>query len=108
MRRPYATRPAAAVAANANTFVVTHVRHAPQQAPTAGVRSLALLSNGSARTLVLSSIRQSYAGSEFAQDAQVRQVPPLLVQVEAVADEQLVGHDEADVAHRQVVDEPAV
>jgi len=35
-------------------------------------------------------------------------MPPLFVQVEPVADEELVRHDEADVAHRQVVDEPAV
>jgi hypothetical protein len=39
---------------------------------------------------------------------QVGQLPVALVQVEAVADEELVGDDEADVAHRQVVDEPPV
>jgi hypothetical protein len=39
---------------------------------------------------------------------QVREVAVALVQVEAVADEQLVGHREADVAHGKVLDEPAV
>jgi hypothetical protein len=38
----------------------------------------------------------------------VGQVPVALVEVEAVADEVLVGDGEADVAHRQVLDEPAV
>ncbi len=39
---------------------------------------------------------------------QVRQRAVALVEVEAVADEQLVRDDEADVAHRQVVHETAV
>jgi hypothetical protein len=39
---------------------------------------------------------------------QVGQVPVPLVEVEPVADEQLVRDGEADVAHRQLVDEPAV
>ena len=39
---------------------------------------------------------------------QVRQVPVPLVDVEAVADEELVRDGEADVPHRQVLDEPAV
>ena len=38
----------------------------------------------------------------------VRQVAPALVQVEAVADEELVGHGEADVVDRQILDEPAI
>src|SRR6266540_6248887 len=41
-------------------------------------------------------------------NVQIRQVPEALVQVEAVAHEQLVGHGEADVADRQVVDETPV
>jgi hypothetical protein len=39
---------------------------------------------------------------------QVRQVAVPLVQVESVADEQLVGDREADVGDRQVLDEPSV
>ena len=39
---------------------------------------------------------------------QVGQVAEALVEVEAVADEELVGDREADVADRQVVDEPPV
>ena len=39
---------------------------------------------------------------------EVRQVPVALVEVEAVADEELVRYGEADVAHGQVVDEPPV
>ena len=52
--------------------------------------------------------RAGTAGSGLAEDVQVRQVPVALVQVEAVADEELVGDGEADVPDRQVVDEPAV
>jgi hypothetical protein len=39
---------------------------------------------------------------------QVRQVAVALVEVEAVADEELVGDGEADVADGQLVDEAAV
>ena len=39
---------------------------------------------------------------------EVRQIPKLLVEVEAVADEELVGDREAHVADRQIVDEPSV
>ena len=39
---------------------------------------------------------------------QVGQVPVALLEVEPVADEQLVGDGEADVAHGEVVHEPAV
>jgi hypothetical protein len=39
---------------------------------------------------------------------QVGQIPEALVQVEAVADEELVGNGEADVAHREVLDQPPV
>src|SRR5262249_43306334 len=39
---------------------------------------------------------------------ELREVPVPLVQVEAVADEKLVRNDEADVADREIVDEPAV
>jgi hypothetical protein len=39
---------------------------------------------------------------------QIRQVPVALADVEAVADEELVGHREADVADGQVVDEAPV
>jgi hypothetical protein len=39
---------------------------------------------------------------------EVRQVPEPLLEVEAVADEQLVRHGETDVAHGQVVDETPV
>jgi hypothetical protein len=38
----------------------------------------------------------------------VREVAVALVQVEAVADEELVGNGEADVAHREVLDEAAI
>ena len=41
-------------------------------------------------------------------EVQVGQVAVALVEVEAVADEELVGDGEADVADRQVVDEAAV
>jgi hypothetical protein len=39
---------------------------------------------------------------------EVGQVPVPLVEVEAVSDEELVGNREADVAQREVVDEPPV
>ena len=39
---------------------------------------------------------------------EVGQAAVALVEVEAVADEELVGNGEADVADRQVIDEPAV
>jgi hypothetical protein len=39
---------------------------------------------------------------------EVGQRPVALVEVEAVADEELVGNDEADVPHGEVVDEPPV
>jgi hypothetical protein len=39
---------------------------------------------------------------------EIRQIPVPLVEVEAVADEELVGNGEADVANRQVVDQAAV
>jgi hypothetical protein len=39
---------------------------------------------------------------------EVREIPEPLIQIEAVADEQLVGDREADVAHRKVFHEPAV
>jgi hypothetical protein len=39
---------------------------------------------------------------------QVGQVPVPLVEIEAVADEELVGNREPDVPHGEVVDEPAV
>ena len=39
---------------------------------------------------------------------QVRQVAVLLLDVEAVADEELIRDREADVANREVLDEPAV
>ena len=39
---------------------------------------------------------------------EIRQVPVALLELEAVADEELVGDREADVAHGQVVDEPPV
>ena len=42
------------------------------------------------------------------QDPEVGQLPPPFLQVEAVADEELVGHDEADVAHRDVLHETPV
>ena len=42
------------------------------------------------------------------EDVQVGQVPVPLVDVEAVADEELVRDGEADVAHRQVLDEAPV
>ena len=43
-----------------------------------------------------------------ADEAQIRQVAVALVELEAVADEELVGDREADVADGQVVDEPPV
>ena len=43
-----------------------------------------------------------------ADDVEVREVPVALAQVEAVADEEVVRCGEADVAHRQVVDESPV
>ena len=46
--------------------------------------------------------------AELADEPQVGQVPVALPELEAVADEELVGDGEADVAHRQVVDEAAV
>jgi hypothetical protein len=39
---------------------------------------------------------------------EVREVPVLLVEVEAKPHEQLVGDGEPDIAHGQVLDEPAV
>ncbi len=42
------------------------------------------------------------------QDVQVGQVPVALLQIEPIADEQLVGHCEAHVPDGEVVDEPAV
>ena len=42
------------------------------------------------------------------QEAQVGQLAPPLLEIEAVADEELVRHDEADVADREIVDESAV
>src|SRR5262249_10332046 len=39
---------------------------------------------------------------------QVREVPVALVQVEAVADEELVGDGEADVPNGEILDQPAV
>jgi hypothetical protein len=42
------------------------------------------------------------------EEAEIRQVPVALVEVEAVADEELVGHREAHVAHGKIVDEPPV
>jgi hypothetical protein len=41
-------------------------------------------------------------------DSQVRKAPEPPLQVEPVADEEVVGHGEADVAERDVVDEPPV
>ena len=41
-------------------------------------------------------------------DAEVRKAPPAVVEVEAVADEELVGHREARVAEREVVDEASI
>jgi hypothetical protein len=35
-------------------------------------------------------------------------VPVALIEVEAVADEELIGHGEAHITHREVVDEPPV
>ena len=46
--------------------------------------------------------------AELADEPQVGEVPVALAQLEAVADEELVRNGEADVAHRQVVDEAAV
>ena len=49
------------------------------------------------------------AGSSSAtHDVEVRQRAPALVEPEPVAGKQLVGHGEADVLERDVVDEPAV
>jgi hypothetical protein len=39
---------------------------------------------------------------------EIREIPMLLVEIEAVADEELVRDDEADVANGQVVDEATV
>ena len=39
---------------------------------------------------------------------QVREVPIALVEIEAVADEELVRHGKAHVAHREILDEAAV
>jgi hypothetical protein len=41
-------------------------------------------------------------------DPHVREAPEPSLQVESVADEEVVGHREADVAERDVVDEPTV
>jgi hypothetical protein len=41
-------------------------------------------------------------------DPHVREAPESALQVEPVADEEVVGHGEADVAERDVVDEPPV
>jgi hypothetical protein len=41
-------------------------------------------------------------------DPQVREAPEPSLQVEPVADEEVIGHGEADVAERDVVDEPPV
>ena len=46
--------------------------------------------------------------AELADEPQVGQVPVALPELEAVADEELVGDGEPHVAHRQVVDEAAV
>src|SRR5262245_55955992 len=40
--------------------------------------------------------------------AKIRQISPALVEIEPVADEELVRHGESDVLHGQVVDEPTV
>ena len=47
-------------------------------------------------------------GAVAADEPEVGQASIALVEVEAVADEELVGHREADVADGQVADEPAV
>jgi hypothetical protein len=39
---------------------------------------------------------------------EIGEIAKLLVEVEAVADEELVGHCEAHVTHRQIVDESPV
>jgi hypothetical protein len=41
-------------------------------------------------------------------DVQVREVPESLLEIEAVADEELVGHREADVGDGELVDEAPV
>ncbi len=46
--------------------------------------------------------------ARLADHVQVRQRAVALVEIEAVADEELVGDDEADVAHGQVVHQPPV
>ena len=43
-----------------------------------------------------------------ADEPQIREVPVPLVELEAVADEELVRNREADIAHRQIVDQPPV
>jgi hypothetical protein len=45
---------------------------------------------------------------QFSKDMKVREVPVLLLDVEAVTDEELVRHREPDVLDREVADEPAV
>jgi len=42
------------------------------------------------------------------QQPEVRQLAVPLVEIEAVADVELVRHDESDVAHREIVDKPPV
>ena len=51
---------------------------------------------------------RALAGALLLGDVDIREAPVALVQVEAVAEEELVGDREADVAHGQVVDQPAV
>ena len=53
-------------------------------------------------------MRRWAASHATADDVQVGQRAPALVEAEAVAGEELVGHGEADVAEREVVDEAPV
>src|SRR6266516_6909087 len=63
-----------------------------------------------ARSLTRVRLRSDFAGASggAANQAEVGQVPVALVELESVADEELVRDREADVADGQVVDQPPV
>ena len=48
------------------------------------------------------------APEKLMNDPQVREAPEPSVEVEPIADEEVVGNGEADVAERDVVDEPSI
>src|SRR3954466_3375009 len=101
MRRRYRRRPAASGGDGRRRRETTLMRDPGSVSPDSSDLSVFQVRNAAAARAVT-------AASAEMQEAEMGELAVPLLEVEAVADVQLVGNDEADVADGEVVHQPAV